>query len=553
MTDYQHLGPEHPAVLSAVAAFDAWWDEYQPLAYLTETVLSEVPAGVDPGTVWTEFDGEYGQNIVPGFHSSGHDEVSGYWVTSRPWSEQDGDKAIVTEVRQYCENQDQAAREAVTCSDCPMAAGLCSGFGNQWCEIPNIRFPGGAPTYSVKELMEMLTKSAGDNPETMKDRGKLAYQNGDFATARHWWEQAAVAGNSDAMSNLGVLAQQDGDSARAQEWLEKAASAGNAVAMYNLGNIAHSEGELRRAEEWWQKAAGLGHSNAKKNLEALARHEQTSQETEGSGDNYQQLESKRVAVRDETSSILQDLAGDNQAENQKALFLEKWRDLAAGYEVLDVEDHDQSAKTSEKIDFELRRFLVSLEEETSDTKLAVLANICESKHFHRALGECAPPSAVAYTLISKGLYEWGMCATPDSFREEVEFLTDSLAEVGVPGGFERYRLMTLQKPSLDPEILEDEFQSNDGRDHDTIDAILANPVSSEGLLMKIFKGEFSARDEYDGFHVLSDLIAHPNVPRAVLEEIKNGEFSWEGLEDEEVRRELGRVAQARLVKVFKRP
>lgn len=351
-----------------------------------------------------------------------------------------------------------------------------------------------------------------ENAEAMKNRGKLAYQNGDVATARHWWEQAAVAGNSDAMSNLGVLAQQDGDSARAQEWLEKAASAGNAVAMYNLGNIAQSEGELRRAEEWWQKAAGLGHSDAKKNLEALARHEQTSQETEGS---------------------------------QKALFLEKWRDLAAGYEVLDVEDHDQSAKTSEKIDCELRRFLVSLEEETSDTKLAVLANICESKHFHRALGGCAPPSAVAYTLISKGLYEWGMCATPDSFREEVEFLTDSLAGVEVPGGFERYRLMTLQKPNLDPEILEDEFQSNDGRDHDTIDAILANPVSSEGLLMKIFKGEFDARDEYDGFHVLSDLIAHPHVPRAVLEEIQNGEFSWDGLHDETVRQELRNAAQAR--------
>lgn len=385
-----------------------------------------------------------------------------------------------------------------------------------------------------------------ENAEAMKNRGKLAYQNGDVASARRWWQEAAAAGNTDAMSNLGVLAQQDGDSARAQEWFEKAASAGNVVAMFNLGNIAYGEGDLRRAEDWWQSAAGLGHSDAERNLEALARHEQTSQETESSGDHYEQLTSKLQAIRDETSKILQELADDNHGQNPKALFLKKWRDLAAGYESLDVEDHDQRTTTSEGLDLELRSFLVSLEEETSDTKLVLLANICESKHFHRALRESAAPSAVAYTLISKGLYEWGMCATPDRYREEVVFLTDSLAEVEVPGGFERYRLMTLQKPNLDPVILEDEFQSNDGRDHDTIDAILANPVSSEGLLMKIFEGEFDARDEYDGFHVLSDLIVHPNVPRNVVEQIKNREFSWDGLEDEEALTELGRLAQARL-------
>lgn len=262
-------------VLAAAAAFDAWWEQYQPVAYLTETVLSELPAGVDPDTVWTEFDGEYDESIVAGFHNSGRDEVSGYWFTARPWSDKDGRKAIVTEVRQYCENRDQASREGVICADCPMAAGLCSGVGNQWCEIPNIRYPGGAPAYSGEELLEILGEVSGGDAETMKNRGKVAYENGDVATARLWWERAAVAGNTDAMSNLGVLAQNEGESARAKQWFDKAAAAGNTVAMYNLGNIAYGGGDFAEAQQWWERAADAGHAGALKNLKALAKEEKT--------------------------------------------------------------------------------------------------------------------------------------------------------------------------------------------------------------------------------------------------------------------------------------
>ena len=271
MTDYQHLGPDHPKVLSAAAAFDAWWDKYQPVAYLTGATLTNVPEGVDPDSIWTEFDGEYNESFVPGLHQSGRDDVSGYWFTSRPCSEEDKGAMVITEVRQFCENHDQASRQGVTCSDCPMAKGHCSGTGNQWCEIPNIRYPGGAPAYSLEGLLETMGQGSGGDAESMKNRGKIAFKNGDVATARLLWEQAANAGNTDAMSNLGVLAQNESNPALAQEWFEKAADSGNAVAMYNLGNIAYGNGDREAAQIWWERADVSGHPTAANNLRALAR------------------------------------------------------------------------------------------------------------------------------------------------------------------------------------------------------------------------------------------------------------------------------------------
>jgi hypothetical protein len=270
MTEYQHLGPEHPKVLSAAAAFDTWWEKYQPVAYLTETILTKVPEGVDPESIWTEFDGEYDESFFPGLHQSGRDDVSGYWFTSLPCSEGDKGTMVITEVRQYCEGRDQASREGVACSDCPMAAGLCSGSGNQWCEIPNIRYPGGAPAYSLEELVGMIEQGPREDAETMKNHGKTAFQRGDVATARDWWEKAAARGSTDAMSNLGVLAQNENNPALAQEWFQKAADSGNAVAMYNLGNIAYGNGDREAAQIWWERADVSGHPTAANNLRALA-------------------------------------------------------------------------------------------------------------------------------------------------------------------------------------------------------------------------------------------------------------------------------------------
>lgn len=178
-----------------------------------------------------------------------------------------------------------------------MAAGLCGGSGNQWCEIPNLRYPGGSPVYSLEELLGMLGQDSPDDAESIKNRGTIAYKNGDVATARQLWDQAADAGNSDAMSNLGVLAQNDNNHTLAQEWFQKAADAGNAVAMYNLGNVAYGDRDLDEAKRWWERAADAGNTDAMKNLVALK------QSTGSSEDAYSQL----IKIRDETAQTLKEL------------------------------------------------------------------------------------------------------------------------------------------------------------------------------------------------------------------------------------------------------
>lgn len=208
--------------------------------------------------------------------------------------------------------------------------------------------------------------------------------------------------------------------------------------------------------------------------------------------------------------------------------------------------HDEKVEASDRIGEELNRFLISLEGESREIKVSVLSNVCGSPYFYRALNEARPPSAVAYALISKGLYESGMCATPEGFREEVEYLTDALQGFGLLVGIDKHRLPTLSNPNIDPMILEDEFDSTGGGDIDVIDAILANPVSPERLLREVFEGEFDAVDDYDGFYVLMDIIKHPGTPRDVLEKIESGAHSWEMGDDEDALEEITLGARARL-------
>ena len=53
----------------------------------------------------------------------------------------------------------------------------------------------------------------------------------DYATARHWWEQAAAQGNAWAQYRLGVLYQKGRgvpqDDAMAREWFEKSGAQGD--------------------------------------------------------------------------------------------------------------------------------------------------------------------------------------------------------------------------------------------------------------------------------------------------------------------------------------
>ena len=234
------------------------------------------------------------------------------------------------------------------------------------------------------------------------------------------------------------------------------------------------------------------------------------------------------------------------SERKVARLLQEWQEIVSRYQSIEGMPYDEKVEASRRIGEELDSFLISLEGESREVKLSVLSNVCGSPYFYRALNEARPASAVAYALISKGLYESGMCATPEDFRQEVEYLTDALEGVVLLVGIDKHRLPTLSNPNIDPMILDDEFDSTDGGDTDVIDAILANPVSPVRLLREIFEGEFDARDDYDGFSVLMDLIKHPATPRDVLERIESGAHSWEMDDDEDAIEEITLAARARL-------
>lgn len=226
--------------------------------------------------------------------------------------------------------------------------------------------------------------------------------------------------------------------------------------------------------------------------------------------------------------------------------LDRWQAIAKQYESVENMNYDEKLVAQKDIDAELNALLRSLEGEPFDTKFSVLSEICASTFFARALSEARPPSAVAYALISKGLYEAGMCETPERLRHEVEELTDALEEVELVVGIDRHRLPTLKNPFIDHMILEDEFDTTSGGDSDIIDAILANPVSPERLLRAIFEGEFDSSEDYDGFYVLSDLIKHPGTPDEIIKKIALGDYSWDIGGDQGAVDELASLARNRL-------
>jgi hypothetical protein len=223
---------------------------------------------------------------------------------------------------------------------------------------------------------------------------------------------------------------------------------------------------------------------------------------------------------------------------------EKWAELAsrvASVESLPYGEEKQSALKT--VVGDVRQCLVELESDSLDVKLEVLTAICASPYFYAALDAAQPPSSVAYALISKGLYEDGMCKTPPGFASQVEFLTDGLEDVEVPGGIGRHRRSVLSNPDIDSEILEDEFDTTDGSDLDIVDAVLANPNSPIRLLRRLFEGDFDSGD-WDGFELLDQLLEHPALPRDILESVVAESYNWE-VEDES-RQELSDRAQSKL-------
>lgn len=99
---------------------------------------------------------------------------------------------------------------------------------------------------------------------------ELAYESGDTAQSRTWWEREAERGNSTAMINLGCLADEDGDDVGAWQWWERAADCGDTDAMVRLGYLAERLGEMGDARSWWYRAAELRDPTAMVNLGVLA-------------------------------------------------------------------------------------------------------------------------------------------------------------------------------------------------------------------------------------------------------------------------------------------
>ncbi|MCX5728575.1 MAG: tetratricopeptide repeat protein [Nitrospirae bacterium] len=81
------------------------------------------------------------------------------------------------------------------------------------------------------QISDLRRKAEQGDAKTQFNLGMLYYEGHgvtqDYATARHWWEQAAAQGNAAAQYNLGVLYKKGRgapqDDATAREWFEKSA------------------------------------------------------------------------------------------------------------------------------------------------------------------------------------------------------------------------------------------------------------------------------------------------------------------------------------------
>jgi uncharacterized protein len=121
-------------------------------------------------------------------------------------------------------------------------------------------------------------KSETSAPSGPFEDGRVAYDEGDYATAIRLWRPLAEDGMAAAQCNLGTLYQFGSavtqDYAEAVRWYRRAAHQGFAPAQHNLGAMYHNgEGvsqDFIRAHLWWSLAASQGLTEATKVRDALA-------------------------------------------------------------------------------------------------------------------------------------------------------------------------------------------------------------------------------------------------------------------------------------------
>lgn len=98
------------------------------------------------------------------------------------------------------------------------------------------------------------------------DKGRDAFEAGDYATALQEWRPLAEQGNANAQNQLGVMYHfargVPQDYAEAAQWLRLAAEQGNAAAQFNLGLMySLGRGVLQDnvlALMWWNIAGANG-------------------------------------------------------------------------------------------------------------------------------------------------------------------------------------------------------------------------------------------------------------------------------------------------------
>jgi len=119
-----------------------------------------------------------------------------------------------------------------------------------------------------------LSVHASDETAEQLARAKVAYEAGDYKTARRIWSPLAEAGDAGAQTWIGILYYQgEGvpvNKSVAVDSFRRAAALGSADALHNLGvsywNGDGVEKNHKTAVAFYAKAAGKGHSKSQNNL-----------------------------------------------------------------------------------------------------------------------------------------------------------------------------------------------------------------------------------------------------------------------------------------------
>ena len=125
----------------------------------------------------------------------------------------------------------------------------------------------------------VLLGSAGMSWSADFQKGLIAYESGDYATALREWRPLAEQGNAGAQFNLGLMYDRGRgvpqNDETAVKWYRLSAEQGHAVAQYNLG-VMYDNGkgvpqDDKTAVKWWTLAAEQGHTLAQQKLNQLTK------------------------------------------------------------------------------------------------------------------------------------------------------------------------------------------------------------------------------------------------------------------------------------------